>query len=162
MKKTHVGLGFGVFALVGLLLKTMIRGGSPASQHSTQSPQSQASTIGSEFGQPHIGAVKGSMPVLKDISVIDFGKNVYRGDMDINPTIDRIRRGEKLSHPNDGSYFTNRERSLPSQNDRQFYREFVHKMRGFSFPGPQRVIIGKDGNVWYTGDHYASFIQVTK
>lgn len=116
----------------------------------------------STFGQPHIGAVQGKLDILKDARVIDFGREVYRGEMDINPTIDRIRKGEKLNHRNDGGFFGNRERRLPRQSDREYYREFVHTIRSPKFPGPQRVVIGKDGSVWYTGDHYDSFTKVTK
>jgi hypothetical protein len=28
------------------------------------------------------------------------------------------------------------------------------------FPGPQRVVIGKKGEVFYSGDHYASWKRV--
>lgn len=118
--------------------------------------------VQSEFGQPHIGAVAGRVEVLKDARVIDFGREVYRGEMDLNPTLDRIRKGQKLNHRNDGSFFGNRERLLPKQNDREFYREFVHTEHSPKFPGPQRVVIGKDGSVWYTGDHYDSFTKVSK
>ena len=116
----------------------------------------------STFGQPHIGAVQGKLDILKDARVIDFGREVYRGEMDINPTIDRIRKGEKLNHRNDGGFFGNRERRLPRQSDREYYREFVHTIRSPKFPGPQRVVIGKDGSVWYTGDHYDSFTKVSR
>ena len=57
-------------------------------------------------------------------------------------------------------YFRNFEGLLPKQKDRDYYREFVHRMKGLPFPGPQRVVIGKNGAVWYTGNHYASFTQV--
>ncbi len=112
----------------------------------------------SDFGQPQIGAVQGRVDVLKDARVVDFGREVYRGEMDLNPTLDRIRKGKKLSHRNDGSFFGNRERRLPRQSDRQF----VHTKHSPKFPGPQRVVIGKDGSVWYTGDHYDSFVKVSK
>ena len=129
-------------------------------------PSPPKSALGVEppasFGQPQIGAVAGKLDVLKDIRVVDFGREVYRGEMDLNPTIDRIRRGEKLNHRNDGAFFGNRERLLPRQNDREYYREFVHTLHSPKFPGPQRVVIGKDGSVWYTGDHYDSFTKVTK
>ncbi len=159
MKKSNNLIGFVVLIGIALLLLAIKR---PAAQVERTSTSSSASVSQDGFGQPHIGAVKGQMPILKDVSVIDFGRTVYRGDMDLNPTIDRIRRGEKLDHRNDGSYFGNRERQLPKVGDREYYREFVHKMKGFSFPGPQRIIIGKEGTVWYTGDHYASFIKVNK
>lgn len=80
--------------------------------------------------------------------------------MDINPTLERIRAGDKLDSANDGTYFRNFEGHLPKQRDREYYREFVHQMKGMPFPGPQRVVIGKGGEVYYTGDHYDSFRRV--
>lgn len=135
----------------GLLVAKGLSGGTP-SRGSSQSG----------FGQPQIGAVQGKLDILKDVRVVDFGREVYRGEMDINPTIDRIRKGEKLSHRNDGGFFGNRERRLPRQSDREYYREFVHTLHSPKFPGPQRVVIGKDGSVWYTGDHYDSFTRVSR
>jgi hypothetical protein len=135
----------------GLLVAKGLSGGAPL-RGSSQSG----------FGQPQIGAVQGKLEILKDARVIDFGREVYRGEMDLNPTIDRIRRGERLNHRNDGGFFGNRERLLPRQNDREYYREFVHTLHSPKFPGPQRVVIGKDGSVWYTGDHYDSFTKVSK
>nr|MDH4387730.1 ribonuclease domain-containing protein [Fimbriimonas sp.] len=114
----------------------------------------------SGFGQPQIGAVKGTLRILPRVQVINFGTVIYDGRMDVNPTINRIRAGVKLPHNNDGSIFTNRERKLPVSSDSSYYREFVHQMSGFPFPGPQRVIIGKNGVVYYTGDHYVKFYRV--
>jgi filamentous hemagglutinin len=33
-------------------------------------------------------------------------------------------------------------------------------MKKTPFPGPQRVVIGKKGEVYYTGDHYNTFTRV--
>ena len=112
------------------------------------------------FGRPHISAVPGRVNVLPNVRVIDFGRLIYQGRMDVNPTIDRIRSGRKLNHNNDGSFFSNFQRRLPVSTDSQYYREFVHQMFNFPFPGPQRVVIGKRGEVFYTGDHYSSFWRV--
>lgn len=130
----------------------------------TPQPPAPLQGVGGEtgFGQPHIGAVTSPIPVLEDVRVLDFGREVYRGKMDLNPTIERIRKGEVLQHRNDGGFFRNRERLLPQKSDREFYREFVQPKFSPKFPGPQRVVIGKDGSVWYTGDHYESFVKVTK
>ena len=116
--------------------------------------------IENDFGQPQIGAVSGKVPVLDSVKVVDFGKVIYEGRMDVNPTLNRIRKGEKLKHRNDGSIFRNREKLLPLRDDRDYYREFVHAMKNMPFPGPQRIVIGKNGAVFYTGDHYKSFVRV--
>jgi len=114
----------------------------------------------STFGRPHINAVVGRVNVLPNVRVIDFGRLIYQGRMDVNPTIERIRLGRKLNHNNDGTFFSNFQRRLPVSTDSQYYREFVHQMNGFPFPGPQRVVIGKRGEVFYTGDHYSTFFRV--
>lgn len=81
------------------------------------------------------------------------------GATDLAPTLERIRRGEAHPHRNDGSVFQNRERLLPSR-PRGYYREFVHPTRGRSGPGAQRIVIGREGEVYYTPDHYESFIRI--
>ncbi len=111
------------------------------------------------FGRPHIDAVKGDVKVLEGVKVVDFGKVIYRGKIDLNPTLQRIRQGKQLRHRNDGAFFQNREGKLPRQRDREYYREFVHEMRGVPFPGPCRVIIGLKGEVYFTGDHYKTFTR---
>jgi hypothetical protein len=102
------------------------------------------------FGRPHIDAVTAPAKVLKDAKVIDFGKTLYRGKIDPNLTLERVRAGKRLEHRNDGAIFRNRERLLPTKRDRDYYREFVHftkEVKGLRFPGPQRVVVGKKGEV---------------
>src|SRR5438270_175680 len=77
------------------------------------------------FGRPHIDAVTGDVKVLEDAKVVDFGKVIYRGKIDVNPTLKRIREGRKTRHRNDGVIFFNKEGKLPKQKDREYYREFV-------------------------------------
>lgn len=50
----------------------------------------------STFGRPHINAVVGRVNVLPNVRVIDFGRLIYQGRMDVNPTIERIRLGRKI------------------------------------------------------------------
>jgi filamentous hemagglutinin len=114
----------------------------------------------SDFGRPHIDAVKGDVKVLTDARVVDFGKVIYKGKIDLNPTLKRIREGKSARHRNDGAIFLNREGKLPKKRDREYYREFVLKKKDLPFPGPQRVIVGKEGEVYFTGDHYKTFTRV--
>lgn len=84
------------------------------------------------------------------------GKVVFQGTIDLRDTLDRIERGERGSHSNDGSVFQNRERRLPGKPS-GYYREWVHptpKLRG---PGPQRIVTGDEGEIYYTPDHYKTF-----
>lgn len=88
------------------------------------------------------------------------GNIVYQGDVDVSPTLARIRRGESFPHRNDGSVFQNREGRLPRKPS-GYYTEYVHptpKLRG---PGPQRIILGKEQECYYTPDHYRSFQRLS-
>lgn len=87
------------------------------------------------------------------------GHVVFQGTIDLQPTLDRIARGVRNSHRNDGSTFQNRERRLPLK-PKGYYREYVHPTPNTGGPGPQRVIIGQDGDVWYTPDHYNTFRRI--
>jgi filamentous hemagglutinin len=93
--------------------------------------------------------------VLRDLE----GRVVFRGTIDLTNTIRRIDRGKRLSFPNDGSVFQNRERRLPKKPS-GYYREFVHPTDGLSGPGPQRVVVGQESETYYTPDHYQTFHRV--
>lgn len=99
--------------------------------------------------------------VLENVAIEDYGEVIYRGPVDLSATIARIRAGERDPHRNDGSVFGNREGLLPRQ-PRGYYREYVHRTAGLDGPGPQRIVVGSDGDWWYTPDHYASFIELGK
>ncbi|HAW77395.1 MAG TPA: hypothetical protein DCW74_16885 [Alteromonas australica] len=41
-----------------------------------------------------------------------------------------------------------------------YYREFDPTL-GVSGPGPQRIITGSGGEIYYTADHYTTLIRVS-
>ena len=53
-----------------------------------------------------------------------------------------------------------RERLLPVKSDSSYYHEYVVRTPGLSAVGPQRLILGRDGEAYYTPDHYDTFIRV--
>lgn len=110
-----------------------------------------------EVGEP------GQRVVVPDVTVRyeDDGRIVtWRGDVDLTATVARIRRGERLQRwENDGDVFGNFERRLPKQR-RGYYREWVHPTPQAPGPGPQRIVSGADGELWFTADHYESFIEL--
>ncbi|AKT38695.1 ribonuclease domain-containing protein [Chondromyces crocatus] len=90
---------------------------------------------------------------------------VLEGPIDLGPTLDRIAAGGSYPHRNDGSTFSNRplpgstEPPLPEE-PYGYYTEYVHPTPGISGAGPQRLIVGRCGEVYYTPDHYQTFIPL--
>lgn len=106
-------------------------------------------------------APDGGAPVVIDgLSLRDpTGRVIYRGRIDLAPTIERIAAGRKLRFPNDGTTFQNRENRLPRRPP-GYYREWVVPTPKESGPGPQRLITGEGGEIWYTPDHYRTFRRI--
>ncbi|MDR1962886.1 MAG: hypothetical protein LBQ50_03810 [Planctomycetaceae bacterium] len=78
---------------------------------------------------------------------------------EVQTTLDRIKNGVKFPHRNDGAVFQNREGILPTQPS-GYYREYVYPTQGTTGPGTKRIIIGANGDIWLTLDHYRTFIQL--
>ena len=106
------------------------------------------------------GASRDAGLVVSGVAVRDLdGRVAWRGDVDIGAALARIERGERDPHRNDGTVFHNRERRLPDRPVGH-YREYVIRTPGIPHAGPQRLVIGRDGEVYYTSDHYRSFRRI--
>lgn len=98
--------------------------------------------------------------IIQNMTIKDqSGRVVYMGEINLHPTFERIERGEKFPHRNDGSTFRNLEGRLPKKAA-GYYTEYVHPTKGLNGPGPQRVVLGKEGEAFYTHDHYDTFRKV--
>ena len=77
-------------------------------------------------------------------------------------TVALIDRGGPFPYAKDGAVFGNRERLLPAQPS-GFYREYTVPTPGEDDRGPRRIVTGDDGEqLFYTADHYASFVRVNR
>ncbi|HVG25364.1 MAG TPA: ribonuclease domain-containing protein [Thermoanaerobaculia bacterium] len=70
-----------------------------------------------------------------------------------------IEQGGPFPHAKDGTVFSNREGALPSR-PRGYYREYTVPTPGAKNRGARRVVQGKDGDTWYTNDHYRTFVRI--
>ncbi|HET6425844.1 MAG TPA: ribonuclease domain-containing protein [Planctomycetaceae bacterium] len=121
---------------------------------------SPAATTRESKPTPRIEARTNDSLIIPKVTIKDqSGRVVYQGEIDLGPTLERIERGEKLSHRNDGSTFRNLERRLPKK-PAGYYTEYVHPTPGLNGPGPQRIVIGEQGETYYTADHYGTFRKV--
>jgi len=107
------------------------------------------------------GGTGGNAPEAHIVSgvTVPNGKSPMTGNVDVGPTLSRIRTGGSFPHPNDGSVFMNKEGLLPVK-PLGYYREWVHPTPGVSGPGPQRIVTGSGGEVYYTPDHYKTFVPL--
>jgi ribonuclease T1 len=74
-------------------------------------------------------------------------------------TVALIEQGGPFPYPQDGVVFNNAEKLLP-QHPRGFYHEYTVPTPGAGDRGARRIVTGKDGSYYYTGDHYESFVRV--
>ena len=75
-------------------------------------------------------------------------------------TVRLIEQGGPFPYPsNDGVVFHNNEHLLPSEPD-GYYHEFTVPTPGSQTRGARRMITGRDGQYYYTGDHYETFVAV--
>ncbi len=73
--------------------------------------------------------------------------------------IQLIADGGPFPYRQDGVEFQNRERLLPRQ-PRGYYHEYTVETPGSPDRGARRIITGAEGEMFYTDDHYDSFVQV--
>ena len=74
-------------------------------------------------------------------------------------TLELIARGGPFPYDKDGSVFGNRERKLPAR-PRGYYREYTVPTPDAPNRGARRIVQGRDGDTWYTSDHYRTFVRI--
>ena len=74
-------------------------------------------------------------------------------------TVSLIQRGGPFRYPHDGIVYQNLERQLPAEPP-GYYHEYTVLTPGSSDRGARRIVTGKDGQFYYTADHYASFVRI--
>ncbi|GAA5113083.1 ribonuclease domain-containing protein [Haloechinothrix salitolerans] len=74
-------------------------------------------------------------------------------------TWQRIQAGGPFPYPSDGTVFGNREGLLPDR-PHGYYQEYTVDTPGLDHRGARRLVTGEDGELYYTEDHYQSFVLV--
>jgi len=77
----------------------------------------------------------------------------------ITATLKLIKSGGPFPYAKDGSEFSNREGRLPGKGP-GYYREFTVETPGSPDRGARRIVSGRNDEVYYTRDHYRSFIRL--
>ncbi|MEU7027295.1 ribonuclease domain-containing protein [Streptomyces sp. NPDC046275] len=74
-------------------------------------------------------------------------------------TLALIRKGGPFPYAKDGAVFSNFERVLP-RHPRGYYHEYTVPTPGERDRGARRIVTGRQGETYYTDDHYQSFREV--
>jgi ribonuclease T1 len=84
---------------------------------------------------------------------------VARLPQEARKTLELIRQNGPYPYRQDGRVFGNREQRLPSKS-RGYYREYTVPTPGAHDRGARRIVAGRDGEYYYTDDHYGSFRRI--
>lgn len=164
-----MGQGRWIWPLAALLLGGVVwlafRGGPPERPPESPPAVSRPDTRPNDGQPPRTdeGLRQTGPYTIAGVRIVDIntGKTLPIQSVDLRPSLERIRRGDRDRHHNDGAVFQNRSGTLPKK-PRGYYREYVVRTPGISGPGPQRLVIGKEGEAYYTPDHYDTFIRLEK
>ncbi|GAB3163666.1 ribonuclease domain-containing protein [Amycolatopsis sp. NPDC004378] len=137
-------IGLLVLVLGGWLVKDVVSGTSPAT------PASSTSASAPAKGSAAVPGTDSGLPV-KALSALP---------PQASDTWKLIEKGGPYPYPrNDDVVFENREKRLPAKKS-GYYHEYTVKTPGSADRGARRLITGSAHELYYTGDHYASFVVV--
>lgn len=74
-------------------------------------------------------------------------------------TLALIKSGGPFPYRQDGRVFNNRESLLPGK-PRGYYREYTVRTPWERDRGARRIVAGREGEYYYTDDHYRSFSRI--
>ncbi|WP_309115046.1 ribonuclease domain-containing protein [Saccharothrix sp.] len=140
-------VGLIALVVIGYLAKDL--GGSTEPSPTTTTTGSAAS--GTASGKPaQVPGAASGLPVKALTSLPGEAKATW----------ELIERGGPFPYPrNDGTTFQNREKRLPAKSG-DYYREYTVPTPGSDDRGARRLVTGREREVYYTGDHYESFVVV--
>jgi ribonuclease T1 len=70
-----------------------------------------------------------------------------------------IKQDGPFPYSRDGVTFGNYEKRLPLRQ-RGYYREYTVKTPGSRDRGARRIVAGREGEYFYSDDHYRSFLRI--
>ena len=116
--------------------------------------------IGRQPGTPPVNRRSDSYIAGMIFGEVVQGKWYGPVDPEIVNTADRIANN-RPKYRQDGTVFRNREGKLPQQSDPNYYREWTVDTPGATNRGARRIVSGQNGEMYYTGDHYQTFFDIT-
>ena len=118
---------------------------------------------------PFLAKAPLSIGSIASTSVVNFGTTVYTGPLDTTITMDRIRADNGPNRTGDGASFTNNGNPPLPTNRGSFFEFTIDPQTGsvpnfttsqVAFPGPMRFMIDTSGDIYFTGDHYSTDVNL--
>ncbi len=129
-----------VFIAAGVLAGQQFLGDEPSNEGQVASAEADSPTEAVRYSNLPTAAIRDLPPEASE-------------------TLERIENDGPHPYRKDGSTFQNREGILPDQ-EIGHYQEFTVDTPGSSDRGARRIVTGKNGERFYTDDHYQSFSEI--
>ncbi|WP_051343443.1 ribonuclease domain-containing protein [Pseudonocardia spinosispora] len=138
-----------VLGLLGLLGAVLLGCSSPTSTPSASTAQSSAKGGCPAPSKDAPGAAASKLKVQSLCALPPEAAQVWH----------TIETGGKFAYSRDGIVFNNAEKRLPLEA-RGYYHEYTVPTPGSKDRGARRLITGQEHELYYTADHYSSFVVV--
>jgi ribonuclease T1 len=117
--------------------------------------------LGLFFAGPGMPAATGATLLADSRSSVIVGLDQFPPEERhaIEHTLELIEAGGPFPYRHDGIVFSNREHRLPKRPI-GYYREFTVPTSGLANRGARRLVIGAEGEICYTNDHYRTFFRL--
>ncbi|CAM9416404.1 hypothetical protein ACBE110449_22770 [Acinetobacter bereziniae] len=93
-----------------------------------------------------------SLPKTIENQPIMVNDRIVRTNVNLEPTLQRILNNQPSSALKDGKVYGNG--TNPKLPNGPTYTEWVVPTQGVNGRGPQRIVVGSDGSMWYSPNHY--------
>jgi ribonuclease T1 len=130
-----------------------------------------AASTASSRATPGVGPARPTARTSPSATRADGGRDPQSGlrvvalselPREARATIALIDAGGPFPYAKDGATFSNYDDLLPA-HPHGWYREYTVRTPGERDRGPRRVVTGDhDTQIFYTADHYASFVRVSR
>jgi ribonuclease T1 len=111
------------------------------------------------IGQRWLPANPSSTPAYGQVAAADSAQFPAEERQAIQDTVALLKAGGPFPYGKDGSEFSNREGRLPQQGP-GYYREYTVATAGSPDRGARRIVSGRTGEIYYTRDHYQTFMRL--
>lgn len=137
--------GGGLLAVAALLAALLLQGGGDSEEQAPATNATQTGQTTTAQAPAGGGVPEGSVPAAEREQVA--------------ATLALVDAGGPFPHDQDGASFQNREGLLPDR-PQGHYREYTVETPGSDDRGARRLVIGEEGETYYTRDHYESFVRI--